>query len=168
MKILIVYYSLTGNTRLMADIIRQTLNLDETAMLEIKPVKDFAAGKFSTYMWGGFQAKMSSTPELQPYDLDVGQYDLIFLGTPVWAWTLAPPVRSFVEKEAAKLKTAKLALFACSGGDGRKAMERFEKFLQGYTIIGTRRFIEPKSSRPEEQKEKAIAWAKEMIAKVNL
>ncbi|MFX0060431.1 MAG: flavodoxin family protein, partial [Candidatus Heimdallarchaeota archaeon] len=92
-------------------------------------------------------------------------YDLIFLGTPVWAWTFTPPIRSFLSKF--DLSGKKIAIWTCSAGNGHKAMERFKKALNGLDILGDIRFQVPLQSNPEEVKKEAINWAKQIVEKVN-
>jgi flavodoxin len=159
MKSLIVYYSLSGNTELIATELASALN---ATILRLKPVKELDSGKFSTYMWGGMQAKMSQTPELEPYSVSIEDFDLILLGSPVWAWTLAPPIRSFVEKEKTRLHSKPLALFMSAGGDGIKAMQRFQAYLKGFQVGKTIMFHEPKLRHTPEQVQKAKDWAKSL------
>jgi len=160
LKCLVAYYSLTGNTRLIAEAIGKEL---EAEILEIHPVKELKAGKFITFIWGGAQAKMHNRPELQPYTKNVNAYDLIFLGTPVWAWTLSPPIRSFIEKE--KFTGKKVAIWCCATGNGKKALKRFEKMLPESTIIGKMSFRDPLKKHPEEATRQAKLWAKECLLK---
>jgi multimeric flavodoxin WrbA len=54
---------------------------------------------------------MRTKPELQPFDLDPEEYDVIIIGMPVWAFTMTPAVRSFLNK--VKLKDKKIGLFSC-------------------------------------------------------
>ncbi len=159
-KTLVVYYSLTGNTHLIAEAIQKELSAD---VLELHPVKELKAGKFTTYMWGGAQAKMHRKPDLQAYDTKVNNYDLIFLGTPIWAWTCSPPVRSFIGKE--KLAGKKVALWCCAGGDGIKGLGRFEKELKNCTVVGKMIFMDPLTHQPEESARRAKDWAKECLQK---
>jgi len=58
-KMLIVFYSLTGNTRFIAEAIAETINAD---VLELKPIKELKADSGMKYMWGGAQATMKKKP----------------------------------------------------------------------------------------------------------
>lgn len=161
-KILVVYYSLTGNTKLIAEVIAESINSD---ILELKPVKELKADSSTKYFWGGYQATMKIKPKLEDFDENPLEYDIIFLGTPVWAWTYAPPIRSFLAKY--DLKGKKVALWTCSAGDGRKAMSRFKDALKDINILGEIGFQDPKQHEPEVCKEKAAVWAKEIIQNIN-
>ena len=157
-KILVAFYSLTRNTKFIAEAIAEAINAD---ILEIKPVKDLNAESGMKYVWGGFQATMKKKPKLKEYDINPLGYEMIILGTPVWAWTFSPPIRSFLAKY--DLKRKKIALFTCSGGDGVKAMSRFKDALKDSNIIGQISFQEPLQNNPNVAKENAIEWAKKLV-----
>ncbi|MFW9880848.1 MAG: flavodoxin family protein [Candidatus Thorarchaeota archaeon] len=157
-KILVVYYSLTGNTKFIAEAILESINTD---ILELKPVKELNAESRMKYVWGGFQAIMKIKPKLREFDINPLDYEFIILGTPVWSWTFSPTVRSFLSNF--DLSGKKVALWTCSGGDGVKAMKRFKNALKGTNIIGEIRFQQPLQNKPEAAKEHARVWAKELI-----
>jgi len=161
LKILIVYYSLTGNTKIIAEAIAESIKSD---ILEIKPVKELNAEGGSKFFWGGYQSTMKKKPKLKPFDINPLEYDLLFIGTPVWAWSLSPPIRSFLSKY--DLTGKNVALWTCSAGDGVKAMNRFREALKDTNILGEIRFQEPKQHDPEASREKASVWAKQ-ITQIN-
>jgi len=160
-KVLVVYYSLTGNTKMIAEAIAESIDSD---ILELKPVKELNADSGMKYFWGGFQATMKKKPKLEEFDINPLDYELIILGTPVWAWTISPPIRSFLSMF--KLSGKKVALWTCSGGDGIKAMKQFKEILKDINIIGEIRFKEPRQYGPDEAKERARVWAKNLIQKL--
>jgi menaquinone-dependent protoporphyrinogen IX oxidase len=45
----------------------------------------------------------------------MGEYDLVLIGTPIWACTMASPVRSFLQEYKEKLP--RVAFFCTMGGD---------------------------------------------------
>ena len=61
-KILIVYYSLTGNTRFIAETIQGILKAD---IQEIKPIKEIKPKGAMKYFWGGYKATMKKKPSLK-------------------------------------------------------------------------------------------------------
>ncbi|NVM19340.1 MAG: NAD(P)H-dependent oxidoreductase [Candidatus Lokiarchaeota archaeon] len=160
-KILIVYYSLTGNTQFIAETLRDTIEAD---ILELKPIKELKADSGTRFMWGGFQSTMKKKPELMDFDINPLAYDLIILGTPVWAWNISPPMRSFLSKF--DLTNKKVALWMCHAGDGIKAMGRFKETLKSADIVENITFQEPLKKESDKNKEKAIAWIKEVALKV--
>lgn len=158
LKTLVVYYSLTGNTKMIAESIAEAMNTD---VLALKPVKELKADSVMKYMWGGAQATMKKKPKLEDISIDPLAYDFIFIGTPVWAWTFSPPIRTFLSQFDFTGK--KVALWVCAGGDGIKAMERFKEAIKGAIILGDICFQEPLTKTPEDAKQKAIVWAKDVI-----
>ena len=151
-KILIVYYSLTGNTQFIAETLRDSIEAD---VLELKPIKELNADSGSRFMWGGYQSKMKIKPKLMDFDINPLEYDLIILGTPVWAWDISPPMRSFLSKF--DLTSKKVVLWMCHAGDGIKAMSRFKEILKNANIVDSITFQEPLKKDSDENKEKAIA-----------
>ena len=132
MKILIVFYSLTGNTKKVAQAIAAAVKGE---ILEIKLKKPLPNRGFSKYFWGGKQVVWGESPELLPLGKNPADYDMIFLGTPVWAGDFAPAVRSFLSQ--AKLADKKVALFCAHGGDDPgKTFADLGKELAGNDIIG--------------------------------
>jgi len=123
MKKLIVYYSLEGNTKYTAEKIAENLRAD---VLELMPEKAYPTGTVTKFIFGGKSAKMAEIPSLRPYQADLEAYDWIILGTPVWAATFAPPLRTFLKEQ--ELTGKKLAFFACStSGNALKCLENLEK-----------------------------------------
>ncbi|TFF63388.1 MAG: flavodoxin [Promethearchaeota archaeon] len=161
MNILVVYYSLTGNTRMIAEEIAASLNSE---LLELKPVKELDPESGMKYFWGGFQATMRKKPELEQFEIDPMDYDLLFLGSPVWAWRQSPPMLSFVKKY--DLSGKKLALWMCAAGNGVKARERFTKVLKDCNVIADICFQEPLQNNPENAKKTATEWAINIVRKI--
>ena len=149
-KILIVYYSLTGNTQFIAEIIQEAIKAD---IEELKPIKELNPSSSMKYMWGGYQATMKKKPKLKPIVKNPLEYDIIFLGTPVWAWTFSPPLRSFLSLY--DLTDKRVAIWTCSAGDPSKAMDRFSNALKDAQILGKIGLREPLNNNPEEAKQKA-------------
>ena len=154
-KILIVYYSLTGNTQFIAEALRDTIEAD---ILELKPIKELKANSGTRFMWGGYQSTMKKKPRLMEFDINPLEYDLLILGTPVWAWNISPPMRSFLSKF--DLTGKKVALWMCHAGDGVRAMERFREALKNSNIVESISFQQPLKKESDENKEKAIVWIK--------
>ena len=139
MKTAIVYYSLEGNTKYAAEKIGKELGAD---LIQLMPAKAYPTGKFSKYFWAGKSATFRERPRLKPYSFDPDKYDLIILGTPIWAGMFAPPLRTFAR--ANKLAGKKVALFAsCSGGSADKCFEGLKKKLPGCTVLSTIKLVDP-------------------------
>lgn len=141
---------------------REEINAD---ILELKPKKELNSESSMKYFWGGYQATMKKKPKLSPIDQNPIEYDLIIIGTPVWAWTFSPPIRSFLSMF--DLSGKNVALWMCDGGGPKQAMEKFRNELKNSNIIGDIRFKDPLLNSKEQNKEKAISWIKSIEEKIN-
>ena len=113
MNTLIVYYSRTGTTAKVAEVLKEKLGAD---IAEIKCDKYPLGAK--GYMQAGKDATLKSITKIKMTDKDLTNYDLVFIGTPVWSWNVSPPVRTFCRRQKDKIKKA--AFFCTMGGSGHK------------------------------------------------
>ncbi len=154
MKALVLYYSFSGNTRLIAETAAKELNAD---LEELKPVKPLNASGAGYVMWGLRQLVSQSKPPLLPLKHNANAYDLIIIGTPVWSYTVTPPIRTFLDEHPFNGK--KIALFCCHGGNYGKTFDDMKKALTGNEIIGTADFYDPLKQDIAGNRQKAAAWA---------
>lgn len=104
MKKLIVYFSYTGNTRTIADRIKDKINCDS---LEIKTVVPYS-DDYDTVVNDEQNSESSNhLPEIQNINIDLNQYDEIILGTPVWWYRPVPAIRTFLAQNDLSGKTIK-------------------------------------------------------------
>jgi len=157
LKKLLVFYSLEGNTKYLAEAIAEVIGAD---LLELKPLKEINKKGLLRYLHGGKQSLKKEQPQLLPLDKDPQAYDVIILGTPVWAWTLSAPLYSFLCQN--KFEQKKIALYCCHGGDKGKTLEDMEKILKNNEILGKSDYFNPLHKNPEENKKKACAWAQSL------
>jgi flavodoxin len=155
MKTLIIYYSFEGNCASIAEKIRAAL--PEADVLRLLPEDETKKTGLAKYVWGGKQVFFGRKPKLKPWNLDVNSYDLVILGTPVWAWSYSPALGSFLE--AVKITGKKVALFCCHGGGPGKTLEKLKKALPGNTFTGEVAFRDP-LKHTGGVREKLDAWLK--------
>ena len=149
-KDLVVYYSLEGNTEYVAKKIKEKLGAD---LLKLVPKKAYHDKGFAKFFWGGKSAVMAEKPELEKISMDISGYERIIFGFPVWASNFTPPLRTFIEDNAEKLKGKRIAAFACQSGAGaEKAFAKLAKCIGIEAFEQTAVFIDPKS-KPNEKKE---------------
>lgn len=152
MKTLIVYYSLEGNTKWAAEKLAAKLGADT---LRLAPKAAYPDKGFKKFLFGGKSAVMKETPELEPYEVDMTKYEQVILATPVWAGTLAPPLRTFIRRE--DLRGKKLALAASSmGGSPGKTFEHLKALLGVTGDVPVLSLKDPKS-HPSRANEDALA-----------
>jgi len=120
-RILVVYYSRTGITRKVAQELAKILDCDCD---EIIDTVDRAGVK--GYMISGRDAMLKNLTKLEPAKKDPSKYDLVVVGTPIWAGKISAPLRTYLAGNKSNLK--KLAFFCTQGGSGAdKACEEMER-----------------------------------------
>ncbi len=119
MKTLIIYYSRTGNTRKLGQMIANKLNAD---IDEIKDMKK--RNGFISLVMGSFAAIFKKdTIITYNHGHEPKDYDMIVIGSPNWAGHLAPSVRTFMKNHKDVLMNKKLAFFCTCGGNKGKIFE---------------------------------------------
>jgi len=155
MKTAVIYYSYGGNCALVAEILKTELSAD---IFRIETLDDKKRKGISLFFWGGGQVFMGKKPPLKPLSVEISAYDLVVLGTPVWAGSPAPALASFLGKNSITGK--KIALFCCHGGGKGKALDKIKALLSGNTFMGEIDFINPAKIDNAGLKQKIIEWAK--------
>lgn len=112
MKTLLVYYSRSGHTEQIAKEIARQCKAD------IDRIRDADVDRSGLwgYLRSGWQALSRATPPIQRVGKNPADYELVVIGTPVWNWGLAAPVRSYARQHAGEFR--QLAFFCTEGGSG--------------------------------------------------
>ncbi|MCF0178224.1 MAG: NAD(P)H-dependent oxidoreductase [Bacteroidales bacterium] len=90
-KYLVLYYSQTGATESVANVIQEYLGAD----IEKIDVTEPYSGSFAETI-ARVQQDNGAIPELVPISSKIEQYDVIFLGYPIWFGTYAPPIAALL------------------------------------------------------------------------
>ncbi len=115
MKVLVVFYSRSGNTRAVG---RQVAAMLDAAVEEIQ---DPANRKgLVGFLRSGFEGVREKPAKIRPPVEAVSKYDLVVIGTPIWAGKLASPMRAYLNQVRGRLP--KVAFFCTSGGGGYQAV----------------------------------------------
>lgn len=158
MNTLVVYFSFDGNTKLIAEKIAETINAD---IIELKTSKKYPTEGFSKFFWGGKSVIFGEKPKLTNDSIDLSRYATIYIGTPVWAGSYTPPIKSFIRQY--KIQGKRIALFASHGGNGaEKCFAKLKAALPENKFIGEIAFLEPKKN-PEDSCNKAVKWATDLL-----
>lgn len=125
MKKAVVFYSLSGNTQAAAKEIAEGIGAD---LIELKLVKPFPTEKSKQLALGGMQAMFGMKPAIQELSKNIKEYDVLILGTPIWAGTIAAPVHSFLNKYQILDKIVAVFTFS-GGGDNKRCIAKLSKRL---------------------------------------
>ena len=127
-KVLVAYYSRTGNTKRIARAIATALEAD------IEEIHDpTERSGVLGYLRSGLEASAGVLVALEHPRRDPADYDVVVVGTPVWAMSLSSPVRTYLWHERERLPA--VAFFATLGGMGAERAFDQMKTAAGRTPI---------------------------------
>ena len=117
-RYLVLYASRTNNTERVAQLIQTTLDCD---MLEVEP--ETAYDNDYNSMLERSQEELAAIrqgnyPPVKTSMESFDDYDIVFVGYPIWYSSMATPMQTFLHEHAAKLAGKRIALFATSGSSG--------------------------------------------------
>ncbi len=129
-KALVVYYSRTGTTRRLAEVIAKALQAD------IEPVIDRRrrSGVIG-YLRSVAESVQKRGASIEPTKTDPRSYELVLIGTPIWAWSVSSPVRSYLA--ANKELLPNVAFFCTMGGQGDERTFKEMKAIAGKAPIAS-------------------------------
>ena len=139
-KVLVLYYSQTGVTRTVAEELQARLGADIESVQAVHPYDgDFMA----TIERSRQEMESGICPELEPLQVNVRDYDVIFLGFPVWFGTYAVPIATLLNTNDFSGK--KIVPFCTFGSGGLDSSERAlaerlgdSEILPGYGVRAAR------------------------------
>ncbi|MBR3230176.1 MAG: NAD(P)H-dependent oxidoreductase [Bacilli bacterium] len=126
MKTLVVYYSYSNNTRQITEKIKQKLNCD---ILELKPKIPFSKDYQTVVDEYQNNESEKKTVEIENINLNLDNYDKIILGTPVWWYTITPPIRTFLKNN--DLTNKEIYVFATNAGWLGRTFDEIKKICNG-------------------------------------
>lgn len=127
---LVVFFSRTGHTRRIAYEIAAALDADIGEIHEPGDRRGLLG-----YLRSSVEAVFGMTPRLSPDRLDLRQRPLVIVGTPIWFWNIASPVRSFLLGHRTRM--GRVAFFCTFGGSGERRVLRDLRSLCGRAPVAT-------------------------------
>ena len=138
-KCMVVYFSWSGNTRFAAETIAKKA---DAAIFEIKAEKPYSSDFNGCCDEAQPECRGNTLRPIEPIDgLDVSGYETVFVGSPNWWGTIAPPVRTWLVQNAAALKGKTVCLFQTHGGGGMQNLGRdFAELLPESKVLPPKAF----------------------------
>ena len=122
MKCVVVYFSWSGNTRFAAETIAKKIGADS---FEIKAETPYNSNFGKCCDEAKPECYGKKQRAIKPIEgLDLAKYDVVFVGTPNWWGTMAPPVRTWVTRSKDALKGKTVCIFQTHGGGGMQRVGR--------------------------------------------
>ena len=145
-KVLVLYYSITNTTKQMAEYIQQKTGADIEAIELVNPYSTV----YNEIIQRSSQERESGVlPELKPLKANLDNYDVIFVGYPLWFGTYALPIATLVKEQDFAGKTVVPFCTFGSGGlntssaDLKKALPK-ANIAAGYGVRTARVAAAPK------------------------
>jgi flavodoxin len=127
-RVLVVYYSRSGNTAFVAKQIAARCHAD------VERIEDsHSRGGLAGYLCSTTEAILGLRSPIERGRYRPGDYDLVIVGTPVWFWGVASPVRTWLERHHGVLDN--VAVFCTSGGSGQAKVLDDLEFLCGHPAL---------------------------------
>lgn len=141
-KVLVVYFSNGGNTQKLAKEIYDQVGGD---FRQIKPVKAYPKGN-KLYDYTKNEQEKDKRPKLKDLNIDMSQYDTIFIGYPIWWGIAAWPVDTFVKANDFSNKTVIPFCTSASSGLGESGTKLQKESKGGNWQKGQRFSSSPSDS----------------------
>jgi flavorubredoxin len=132
MSVCIVYHSETGNTKKVAEYVAKATG---ATLIPVRDLADY--NKITMYLFGIPRARAGDKAAIEPPMIDVSAFDLVVVGSPVWAWKPTPAANAAIAALTG-CEGKKGIVFITSGGGPRDALEVMKKALarRGLKVVG--------------------------------
>ena len=156
MKSLVVYYSRTGNARFVAETVAAEIGADVEEVVDLNKRRGVLG-----FIVGGFDARLGRSTKIAPTKKSPLDYDLVVIGTPIWAGRPSPAINTYLKKN--DLSGKKVAIFFVKGGEKPQSIEQTKGLMPNSECIGVLSIINALENK--EKSEKQIAeWCATLIA----
>lgn len=133
-RVLVVYYSFTGNTAKVAQALATHLNAD---VYQIKTVEQYEENPRPQVK---IQREQNQWPAIEGSLPDSGTYDTLVIGMPIWGGDAPPPVVSFLQQT--DLSRLRIMYFCTDAGRPREFMENFKSYVKTGEIVSGMNFTD--------------------------
>ncbi len=151
-KVLIIYYSWSGKTHEIAEMIQEKTGAD---MCRLETVKTYLPLP-EIYQEAKEEVANGYLPELKTTIPDLGSYDLIIIGSPIWWYSIAPAVLTLLSQQDFNGKT--VTLFTTHEGELGDYYDSFSHSIQNAKILRGENFHNNLFKTPEALDNKILAW----------
>lgn len=141
MKKIFIYYSLTGNGDLVANILKEK----GCDIRKVITKEELPKNNILRILTGGYKAMINYEDKLNNFDCNIDNYDEIIIGSPIWNGRLSSPINSVLKLINIKNKKVNFILYS-GGGKDRQAAKLINKKYPNSNII---RLKEPLKNKEE-------------------
>ena len=157
MKALVVYYTRTGNTRKVAEAIAAACGGDLEEIREVDVRREGLRG----WLYAGRDAMRKKTSEIEGARKHASDYDIVFVGSPVWAGNIAPAVRAYLSQ--ADLGGRRLALFCTMGNSQGSALASMRELASSAKVAGELAIPQREAADADALRTRIAEWVAEVF-----
>lgn len=152
-KMLIIYYSHTGTTKYIAEKLSEKTGGD---LFRIETVKTYPSEYSALTEEAKRELQEGDLPALKKGPPDMSSYDLILVGGPVWWYTVATPVMSFLKQ--ADFKGKRVSAFCTHEGGIGKYFPHFKEQAKNAVVLEGLDLYKPRQARKGEVDKALDTW----------
>jgi flavodoxin len=156
LKTLIVYYSRTGNARFVAETMATEMGADVEEIIDQRKRSGILG-----FLRGGSDARNGKETEIAPTKKAPADYDLIIVGSPIWASRPTPAITTYLKKN--NLTGKKVAVFFTQGGKKPVGIDQTKALMPNSNCIGVLSISNPLNKKEESGKQ-IKEWCKTLAA----
>ena len=156
LKSLVVFYSRTGSARFVAQTIAAEVGSDIEEIIDLKK-RNGVLG----FLSGGSDARRHKETKIAPTQKSPVDYDLIIIGTPIWAGQPTPAITTYLKKT--DLSGKKVAIFFVQGGKKPQGIEQTKALIPKTNYLGELSLINALKNKDKSEKQ-IMEWCKTLTA----
>ncbi len=135
-KTLVVYFSYSGNTKRIADLISAETGADTARIETIAP---YVGTMDEISEQGKKEVEQGYLPPIKPLGVNPAEYKRIVIGTPTWWYTMAPAVRAFLRQIDWQGK--EVVLYMTNAGWPGHVIADMKKAVAGAKVIADKEIL---------------------------
>lgn len=156
-RVLVAYYSFTGNTAKVAEALAAHLGADIYRIETREPYEENPRPQVK------MQREQNQWPAIEGPLPDMGAYDVLVIGMPVWGGDAPPPVVSFLQQT--NLSRLRIMYFCTDAGRPREFMEKFKGHVKTGEIVSGMNFTDLYQDNAQ-LNAKINAWLAEILTRL--
>lgn len=156
-KVLIIYYSLTGNTDYIANHLQKKTGAD---IFKVELLNPYPSDREQANQAIIKELQEGTLPALKAYPKNIASYDLILIGSPVWKYKVSTPVKSLLKQ--VDFQGKKVAAFCTYHGQFGGFFDDFKNQAVNAVVLDGLDIKQPKNQDEAAINASLDAWLKKI------
>jgi flavodoxin len=156
LKSLVVYYTRSGNARFVAQTIAAEIGADIEEIVDLKKRSGILG-----WLSGGKDARQGKETNISPITKLPVNYELIIVGTPIWAGKPTPAINTYLKKN--DLSGKKVAAYFTQSQKKSQGITEIKALVPNSNWVGDLSIAKPLSKKEEVEKQ-ITEWCKTLTS----